>query len=408
MEKVKGTTITGDVSIGRNLNIGGDIKVEGSATIDRELTVKGWLNAPNIRGAGKGLFATEDELNEAYPNPQEGWYALVGNTLPATIYRVVNGKWVSTETTGGEPTVEGIKGEKGDQGEKGEKGDQGEKGEKGDQGDRGTSIIAKGSATDYVIGMSAEGDFLTWDECVEQMQIAPKQNDRYLYEYPDGAGAYIRVIDYVSDMEYTMSKATAGDFYIVHNDASENGGHIYFAHITGSIPDCGDYWTDGGNIRGEAGEDAYEVAKRLGYKDTYQNWEKLIQMILDSVTILSAAQTAISETNIATERCKTATELCNIATIHAERSRAECDKATAYAMAIAQHPTYVGEDYYVYVWSYEESIYKRTDIYIKGEDAFDVAKRAGYSGTYDEWVKLISQWSMAGIISINDIDKLFI
>ena len=241
MEKVKGTTITGDVSIGRNLNIGGDVKVEGSATIDRELTVKGWLNAPNIRGAGKGLFATEEELNEAYPTPQAGWYALVGNTLPATIYRVVNGKWVSTETTGGEPTVEGIKGEKGDQGEKGEKGDQGEKGEKGDKGDRGISITAKGSATDYVIGMSAEGDFLTWDECVAQKKIAPKQNDRYLYEYPDGAGAYIRVIDYVSDTEYTMSKATAGDFYIVHNDTSENGGHIYFAHITGLEPDCGDY-----------------------------------------------------------------------------------------------------------------------------------------------------------------------
>lgn len=407
MEKVKGTTITGDVSIGRNLNIGGDVKVEGSATIDRELTVKGWLNAPNVRGAGKGFFATEEELNEAYPTPQAGWYALVGDTLPATIYRVVNGKWVSTETTGGEPTVEGIKGEKGDQGPQGDKGDQGEKGEKGDKGDQGRSITAKGSATDHIEGMSAEGVLLTWDECVEQMKIAPKENDRYLYECPDGAGAYIRVVDYVSDTEYTMSKATAGDFYIIHNNDSENVGHIYFAHIEGPTPDSGDYWTDGGDIRGEAGEDAYEVAEKLGYKGTYKEWEKLIKMILDSVDILSAAQTAISETNIATERCRTATELCNIATIHAERSRAKCDEATAYAIAIAQHPTYVGEDYYVYVWNYEENVYKRTDIYLKGEDAFDVAKRAGYSGSYDEWVKLISEWSMAGTISINDIDKLF-
>lgn len=83
------------------------------------------------------------------------------------------------------------------------------------------------------------------------------------------------------------------------------------------------------------------------------------------------------------------------------------ETATANATEIAQHPTYIGEDFYVYVWDTDEKLYKRTDIYVKGEDAFDVAVHAGYSGTYDEWAKLISDWSMAGVIDLDDIYNLF-
>lgn len=155
------------------------------------------------------------------------------------------------------------------------------------------------------------------------------------------------------------------------------------------------------------GEDAYAVAVGLGFSGSYKEWEDTLQHILKSETILSAAQDAIKEMLDATEKTKTATELCNIATIHAERSRAKCDEATANATEIAQHPTYIGEDFYVYVWDTDEKLYKRTDIYVKGEDAFDVAVHAGYSGTYDEWVKLISDWSMAGVIDLDDIYNLF-
>ena len=48
--------------------------MRGSATINHNLTVKGWLDAPNVKGPSKGLFITPESLREAYPTPQEGWW----------------------------------------------------------------------------------------------------------------------------------------------------------------------------------------------------------------------------------------------------------------------------------------------------------------------------------------------
>ena len=48
----------------------------------------------------KGYFANEDELNEAYPNPQIGDWAIVGGY----IFRCIeNGIWVNTDTKTPEP-----------------------------------------------------------------------------------------------------------------------------------------------------------------------------------------------------------------------------------------------------------------------------------------------------------------
>ena len=98
--------IDGHVMVRRNSTIGGNAKICGFATVGHDLRVEGWLDAPNIRGAGKGLYASEARLNEVHPHPEDGWWALVGDTLPADLYVAVDGKWVATGKQAGEADIE--------------------------------------------------------------------------------------------------------------------------------------------------------------------------------------------------------------------------------------------------------------------------------------------------------------
>lgn len=93
--------IQGNANVSRNINIGGHANVNGDAFINHNLVVKGWLDAPNIKGPLKGLYASEETLKATYPRPMPGWFALVGNTLPADVYRVEGGKWIPTGEKGG-------------------------------------------------------------------------------------------------------------------------------------------------------------------------------------------------------------------------------------------------------------------------------------------------------------------
>jgi hypothetical protein len=104
---MKGQKIDGDVAIGRNVTAGGDMRLAGSATIGHSLNVKGWLDAPNVKTAMKGLYATEELLAQAYPKPQRGWYALVGRESPATLYVVRDGAWVAANPDEGDAEHEG-------------------------------------------------------------------------------------------------------------------------------------------------------------------------------------------------------------------------------------------------------------------------------------------------------------
>ena len=103
---IENHSVGGSVAVGRDVTVGGRSIVRGNATFDRDVYISGWLNARNIRGAGKGLYETVDNLKSAYPNPENGWFALVGNTLPADIYRAWGGEWVATGQKGGEPVLE--------------------------------------------------------------------------------------------------------------------------------------------------------------------------------------------------------------------------------------------------------------------------------------------------------------
>lgn len=103
---IENHSVGGSVAVGRDVTVGGRSTIRGDATFNRDVYISGWLNARNIRGAGKGLYETVDKLNSAYPNPENGWFALVGNTLPADIYRAWGGEWVATGQKGGEPVLE--------------------------------------------------------------------------------------------------------------------------------------------------------------------------------------------------------------------------------------------------------------------------------------------------------------
>ena len=82
--------IDGDVSVGRNTAIGGDATVQGKTHLKGNVMVDGWLEAKNIKGVSKGLFTTIEKLKAAYPLPHDGWWALVGVSLPSSH---ICGRW---------------------------------------------------------------------------------------------------------------------------------------------------------------------------------------------------------------------------------------------------------------------------------------------------------------------------
>ncbi len=96
---IKTTHIDGDVSVGRNVTMGGRAKIAGSMSVEHNLKVYGWLEARNIKGTNKGVFLTLQALREAYPNPQDGWFAGVGSSTPFKAYIGSGGEWVPTGGT---------------------------------------------------------------------------------------------------------------------------------------------------------------------------------------------------------------------------------------------------------------------------------------------------------------------
>lgn len=75
MSAIPTKQIDGDVAVGRNVSAGGDANVQGNARVGHDLIVEGWLEAKNIKGVNKGLFASAAALREAYPQPHDGWFA---------------------------------------------------------------------------------------------------------------------------------------------------------------------------------------------------------------------------------------------------------------------------------------------------------------------------------------------
>lgn len=95
-------SIQGNLAVSRDITTGGHLTARGNSVFDHNVIIKGWLDAKNIKGPCKGLYASVEKLEAAYPKAMPGWYALVGDTLPADVYRAEGGEWVATGEKGGE------------------------------------------------------------------------------------------------------------------------------------------------------------------------------------------------------------------------------------------------------------------------------------------------------------------
>lgn len=98
--------IKGDLSVCCSATVAGQLTARGSATMKGNLKVEGWLDARNLRTPCKGLFSDPDSLLRAYPDPLPGWWALVGKSIPASIYVAHGRRWIDTGETGGDTVVD--------------------------------------------------------------------------------------------------------------------------------------------------------------------------------------------------------------------------------------------------------------------------------------------------------------
>lgn len=75
---------------------------DGDVNIQNNLTVAGTLRAKRLKQPNCGMFGTVEALESAYPNPEVGMWAVVGDEMPGAIYRCdVEGVWEATGETGG-------------------------------------------------------------------------------------------------------------------------------------------------------------------------------------------------------------------------------------------------------------------------------------------------------------------
>ena len=96
---VKENKIEGDAIISGDVTTGGGVTANGSSVFKKNLKVEGWLEASNIQTPYKGLFQTDLMLKSKYPNPQVGWWAMVGEGLPAKVYIVDVDQWIDSGKT---------------------------------------------------------------------------------------------------------------------------------------------------------------------------------------------------------------------------------------------------------------------------------------------------------------------
>lgn len=89
------------------VDIHDDLHVGGEAVFNGEVRVKGSLHATAVKQPNMGLFASLQALQKAYPKPEVGMWATVGNTIPSPIYRCDEvGTWSATGEVGGIDEVE--------------------------------------------------------------------------------------------------------------------------------------------------------------------------------------------------------------------------------------------------------------------------------------------------------------
>ena len=127
----------------------------------------------------------------------------------------------------------------------------------------------------------------------------------------------------------------------------------------------------------ETGRDNAEKARVTEFSKIKTDAEKATG---DAISATGKTNEATQNANVATNAANAATAAANQAAIEANKSAENAEgKAQAAQDAAdnandtAEHPTYIGQDHYVYKWNKTTSSYDKTDIYTKG-DAFSIKK----------------------------------
>lgn len=103
-------------------------------------------------------------------------------------------------------------------------------------------------------------------------------------------------------------------------------------------------------------------------KGLYTIGYKIIDGIKTSVKVsLEDIQTAYQDVVNAIKKSEEATSNANNAAVIAEEKAAAANTAAQDAEKIANNPTYIGKDHYVYVYNKDTESFNKTDIYCKGE-----------------------------------------
>ena len=103
-------------------------------------------------------------------------------------------------------------------------------------------------------------------------------------------------------------------------------------------------------------------------KGLYTIGYKIIDGIKTSVKVsLEDIQTAYQDVVNAIKKSEEATSNANNAAVTAEEKAAAANTAAQDAEKVANNPTYIGKDHYVYVYNKKTESFDKTDIYCKGE-----------------------------------------
>lgn len=103
-------------------------------------------------------------------------------------------------------------------------------------------------------------------------------------------------------------------------------------------------------------------------KGLYTIGYKIIDGIKTSVKVsLEDIQTAYQDVVNAIKKSEEATSNANNAAVTAEEKATAANTAAQDAEKVANNPTYIGKDHYVYVYNKDTGSFDKTDIYCKGE-----------------------------------------
>ena len=97
--------------------------------------------------------------------------------------------------------------------------------------------------------------------------------------------------------------------------------------------------------------------------------QEAVATVTEKVDEINASEGAREEAEQARQEAETArvTEYGDLKN-QMNAALVDMDTATESALDTANHPTYVGEDNYVYQWDKAKKVYVKTDIYVKGDD----------------------------------------